>query len=584
MAYERLSDNKIKGDSLDAFISNLSKTFSNQIALRNAEEENKFNRIIIDQNLPLEDQLSYRQDQFARVSDDPVERKRLGEEIKTLKTRIKQRDFSDEYTQTIMDYNSGITSVDTVIDWLKDQQSTSTDPDVLDAINKELQRKTDEKFTMISNLIDKSTQFALQDKSSDVVQSAISKVTAAKTKALLAGNDTQAGMYDLQLMALNKALTENNIEKDVKNFAVSSVTGYADSTKLLDAYNSKLATASPTSGPIKIGDVTYASSQEFWKYKRDSYISDSGSNGFFGSLNKEMTDKIKTANIGNNLDTNFLSSIGASFNTLATRPELAGYDQRLAATKADALQTGADLISDKILSSYSTSYDLNRAVTDLNNLKTIGVNTTTAFTKILQTAGSIKQGQVDNILRAAQIAMQNDPNLSPEQAINMATSSGAGVVLSPEQLATSPEKTIATDLSKGSTAGAFGNEPRTTTTATPPVSTNIPPVIPAKPAPSPTTPPAPTPSIPINQQLDFGATNPQVKELQKFLNKAGFLVASPGQAGSAGMETDYFGPATQAALQKFQASQGIVTGGTPVTTGYGRLGPQTLAAIQGFKI
>lgn len=85
----------------------------------------------------------------------------------------------------------------------------------------------------------------------------------------------------------------------------------------------------------------------------------------------------------------------------------------------------------------------------------------------------------------------------------------------------------------------------------------------------------------ITKQLDPGVTDPQVLALQKFLNANGYPVASSGP-GSPGNETSYFGPATQAALQKYQVAQGIVTSGDPTSTGYGRVGPQTLSSIQSF--
>jgi PKD repeat protein len=59
-------------------------------------------------------------------------------------------------------------------------------------------------------------------------------------------------------------------------------------------------------------------------------------------------------------------------------------------------------------------------------------------------------------------------------------------------------------------------------------------------------------------------TNGEVTELQQFLG------VSP---------TGYFGPLTLQAVENWQSSHGIVSSGTPDTTGYGFVGPQTRAAM-----
>jgi peptidoglycan hydrolase-like protein with peptidoglycan-binding domain len=51
--------------------------------------------------------------------------------------------------------------------------------------------------------------------------------------------------------------------------------------------------------------------------------------------------------------------------------------------------------------------------------------------------------------------------------------------------------------------------------------------------------------------LGIGAVDPDVKELQIFLNAHGAQIAPEGP-GSPGKEVDVFGPSTQAALTKFQ--------------------------------
>lgn len=58
------------------------------------------------------------------------------------------------------------------------------------------------------------------------------------------------------------------------------------------------------------------------------------------------------------------------------------------------------------------------------------------------------------------------------------------------------------------------------------------------------------------RDLEFGKTGNDIKQLQMFLNKYGFIVATKGP-GSPGNETSYFGPATRAALIKFQKTYNI---------------------------
>lgn len=483
MAYERTTESKVKGDSLDSFVKNLGTMFSAQVASRNAEKELTFNTAVLENNLSLDDQLNYRKEQLKEVSDDPAERARIRGEISALKNRIEQKKFSDEYLGKLSDFNSGISSIDSVISWLETQKASATDPEIQTAIAKELATKNQEKFDLTKKLIENHTQYAVNDKSESVIQSQIDKVTSAKNKALLAGDDTLASNYDIQLQSLTKALTENSIDKDIKNFAVSSITGYATATKLLDAYNNKISSA-VDQGPVTIGGVTYSSAKEFWGYKRDSYLADSTNNGFFSRLADENKQAINVANSKNNLGSTDLGTIGSTYSSLLTRPELAGYENKINAERQDVLQTGANLLADKIVNSYAVDYDINKAVADINSLKSTGVNVDSAFTKLITTAGQIKQGQVNNILSAAQVALQNDPNLTPEQALNQAIASGAGTVLSPGELANKNEKTIANDFTKTATQNTGTPDPRTTITQ------------PTTPAPTPSTPaPATTPGV-----------------------------------------------------------------------------------------
>lgn len=76
----------------------------------------------------------------------------------------------------------------------------------------------------------------------------------------------------------------------------------------------------------------------------------------------------------------------------------------------------------------------------------------------------------------------------------------------------------------------------------------------------------------ITSQLDLGDRGAEVTELQTYL-------ATNASIYPEGLVTGYFGQLTKAAVQRFQTAEGIISQGTPATTGYGRVGPLTRTAI-----
>src|SRR3989344_6072649 len=83
----------------------------------------------------------------------------------------------------------------------------------------------------------------------------------------------------------------------------------------------------------------------------------------------------------------------------------------------------------------------------------------------------------------------------------------------------------------------------------------------------------------ISRPLTEGSSGDDVTLLQRLLNTVGFNVAPSPEAGSLGNETSYFGSLTAAAIQALQCEKGIVCEGTPASTGFGTVGPKTLALL-----
>ena len=85
-----------------------------------------------------------------------------------------------------------------------------------------------------------------------------------------------------------------------------------------------------------------------------------------------------------------------------------------------------------------------------------------------------------------------------------------------------------------------------------------------------------SPNAVFMRMLNLGSNGEDVKNLQKFLNSNGFTVAMTG-FGSVGQETTTFGPATRAAVIKFQLANGVIQ--TATDDGAGLVGPKTRAKI-----
>jgi hypothetical protein len=86
----------------------------------------------------------------------------------------------------------------------------------------------------------------------------------------------------------------------------------------------------------------------------------------------------------------------------------------------------------------------------------------------------------------------------------------------------------------------------------------------------------------FTRSLTLGSTGEDVRSLQIFLNTHGFVVSSTG-AGSLGNETNYFGPATKAALIKFQnANADLILKPQGLTEGTGFFGEGTRKVVNGM--
>lgn len=81
----------------------------------------------------------------------------------------------------------------------------------------------------------------------------------------------------------------------------------------------------------------------------------------------------------------------------------------------------------------------------------------------------------------------------------------------------------------------------------------------------------PKPCLVLNRSLGLGSSGADVTQLQTHLRDTGHYTFD--------RITGYYGPVTMRAVQSWQRAHGIVSSGTPGTTGYGHVGPKTRTAL-----
>ncbi len=473
MAFQRtkadtaVTAGKSVAGSLDAYVSNLTSTFKTQMAARNAVEETKFNTDVLAGNISLKDQLTYRQAQLKVISDDPTEKTRIQGEIDNLKQQITQQTYTDQWTAKLADFQGGLSSVDDVLNFLNTQKANTTDQTVLNQINQSIAQMQGQKFTQTQDLIKNATTYAENSKSVDVIKAQITKVQGYIATAKSAGNDDQVSMYQLQLQSLQSAANDAQITNDVLKLGAVSATGAYGAVDLLNAINKNIANASAASGPVNVNGTTYASAKDFWTNKQQSFLSDSGSNGFFSELSNDLQNSLATKSSKNALTVSDLQGINSQFNTIGARSDMAPFAAQLAMYKQNVLQKGADLLTDTITKTFQRTEDVNKAVASLSAVQALGVNVDKAYTDILTNNAQNKNQQVQNILQTAQATMKAHPGTSPADAVKQAVAAGAGTLISPLDAAGQSEGALATSAVKTAAAGKGVNDPRTTAGALP---------------------------------------------------------------------------------------------------------------------
>jgi len=403
---------------------------------RNMEDETRFQELVLENDLSLQDQLKYRQQQLKRVrAGNKEEKRKIREEIAFTKNLIQQEEYADAFRIQVDNLSSGMQSIDATLNWLTDRLAKTTDSANKTKIRNSISELKTAKYTQQQNTLSAQTKYAEEDQGEEVIGKQLEKLNLARVDAVTAGNEDYAAALDLQIQSLNKVKYESGIKRDMLNLSASTMNGQS-SLALLNSLNDKIETADG-SVPIMINGQRYESAKQFWEGTRTEYLSDRTANGFFGRYKSELSEKMVYKDTSGILTNNSLSDVTAWYDTIKDRPELIDYQERINTDEMAEKKTVATSITTTLMNQAEVTNDYSTVTNNIGYIQDkYGIDLSAEANIVKAKAAQIEMGREKSIEEAVYSYLQANPGATYAEAQAEAEKIGAADVYTPEEYAT----------------------------------------------------------------------------------------------------------------------------------------------------
>jgi LysM repeat protein len=322
--------------------------------------------------------------------------------------------YRTNYAAAVTELNSGKSNEETYLNTLKQNLNGITDPELRLEIQNDIATAEKQVKTYHDTILDNQVKKAKYDGTKNVLNDAISRVNTAKTAALINGNEDEATAYDATLSALNSQVNAVKINDTITNFLVTSATRGTDSKSKLNLINSELSNADTTT-PIKVGDKTYNSAQQFWTLERDGYLA--GTSQTFGDFFKELNTETKNALDVDTVKHGYptqpaLDMALSTFTDLRSKPEIQPYLSKLDINQAAVMSNAVSDLANKIVDVGTNNLTFQEADTQLKAISTkYGVNTDAYRMKI-------DEG-LRTLIRSGTITQDEATKMAPDVVVDL---------------------------------------------------------------------------------------------------------------------------------------------------------------------
>lgn len=365
-----------------------------------ARKEAEFQKAIAD-GLSYEEQVSFRERQLEEEKkssfSDSDYISTLEKSVTDTKKLSRFNRYRTKYANTLGELSAGKINEEQYLQTLQDTLTGVDDPELRLEIQNDITTAQAKVKQYHDTILDNQVKKAKYDGTQTALNSAIVAVKNARSTALINQNDDEVTAYDETLAALDSQLSTTKIQDSLTNFQVNSSTRGTSPIEKLNYINGEISNANPNQ-PIRIGDRTYDSAQQFWSLERDNYLNGNSQifGKFFDELESETKNKVaaNTAKFGYPTQT-ILDDANQTFRDLGGRAEIAPFAAKLEITKANAMADAVDKYAKKVTDAAETSLQFDYADSQLQAAgQKYGIDTSVYRTGLFQRVRGLEQSQL----------------------------------------------------------------------------------------------------------------------------------------------------------------------------------------------
>ena len=357
------------GKSLNVRFANLQAAIT-KVRLK---EEDTFQRAILDNNLSLEAQITYRKEQLemekGKLFPDSGYMSIFKTSIVQLNKRNRYKTFVDEFNDSFRAFELGRKTLSQHLTFLEGRLVGAEDDD----IREELKNKIHDSQTLVQDryweVLQADIDLKTKDGTISALQKAIELAQTGSVKASLEKNELQQKVLETTRMVLDRELQTAQMLDDERTIDLKRYGGQGIDVKM-DWLKGKYSGSSLALSPFKVGDTIYNSERDYWQDKLNGFVGE-----FIESKENEFKNDIYSdQNKLNLVKTDTVTKIRETTESYLADPILAQYSDKFNIFKQNIYN---EVISQKMenLSSrlimQNTREGIQNIKTEVNNLQKI---------------------------------------------------------------------------------------------------------------------------------------------------------------------------------------------------------------------